>query len=156
MHTPGPAYDTRRGASRHKDVEGYAEAAAILDRQERERALAAVRSAGNREIRVTRGVPSAHQIHSMLADAVGLALADPRHAKAMKEIFGPSLKRAMKFRGFDLQHADTLRLFDTRLRPSVELLEMEARERIEREVAAAMERRTKATIDWEAFEAADR
>ena len=155
MHTQGPTYDTRRGASIHRGVEGYAEADAIEDRRERERALAAVRAAGNRETRVESGAPSAHQINSMLADAVGLALADPTHAAAMKAIFGPVMKRSLAARGFTLKHQDTLRLVDTRLRPSTRLLEYEARERMEKEIADAMERRRKGTVAWAEYEERD-
>ena len=145
MHIQEPTYDTRRGASIHRDVEGYEEANAIEDRHERERALAAVRAAGNREVRVASGAPSAHQLNAMLADAIALALADPQHAGVMKAVFGPALKRSLTSRGFKLKHAPTLRLVDTRLRPSTRLLEYEARERMEQEIATAAKRRRATT-----------
>ena len=145
MHFPAPTHDTRRGSSRYRGAEGYDAADAIQDRHERERALDAVRASAKRGERGGRGVPSAHQIHSMLSDAVGLALDDPKHAKLMKAVFGPAMKRAIQARGFSLKDPETLRLFDTRLRPSVRLLEYEAQERMEREIAAAAKRRRTTT-----------
>ena len=155
MHTPAPAYDTRRGASRHKDVEGYAEAAALADRLERQRALAAVRSAGNRDEREEQRQPTAHQLASLLADAVALALSDPMHAKEMKAIFGPTLKRSLASRGFTLENPATMRLVDTRLRPSQRLLEYEARERMRKDMEAAMRRRREGTVAWAEYERSD-
>ena len=152
MHIQEPTYDTRRGASIHRNVEGYAEAAAIADRLERQRALSAVRAAGNREGREEKGVPTAHQLASLLADAVGLALSDPTHAQVMKTVFGPVLKRSLASRGFSLENEETMRLVDTRLRPSTRLLEYEARERMEREIAEAAKRRRATTTFAETLE----
>ena len=145
MHFTAPTHDTRRGSSQYRSAPGYAEADAIEDPHERERALDAVRAQAIRDARVERGVPTAHQIASMLADAVGLAMQDPQHAHLMKTVFGPAMRRAMKSRGFSLKDPETLRLFDTRLRPSVRLQEFEARERMEREIAEAAKRRQRTT-----------
>ena len=141
MHIPAPSHDTRRGSSRYRYAEGYAEADAIDDNLERQRALDAVRAAALRNERGDGNVPTAHQIASMLSDAVGLALADPQHAAVMKSLFGPAVKRALAARGFTLGDPETMRLVDTRLQPSVRILEFEARERADREIARVMKRR---------------
>lgn len=145
MHMQLPAYDTRRGSSLHRGVEGYADADAIEDRQERERALAAVRSAGNRERRVERGAPSAHQVNAIIADAMGLLIDDPTVHAAIKSRLRECLRRAIRYRNCDPASPEVRRVVLTRMRANPKLLEAEAQERIAAEVEASMERRRSVT-----------
>ena len=141
MHMSLPAYDTRRGSSLHKSVEGYDEANAIDDRIERSRALATVRSAGNRKRRLNTGAPSAHQVTAILSDALALLLDDSTIHAVVRTRLRESLRRAIRYRLRDPDSAEVRRVVLTRMRANPRIIEMEAQDRIEADVAASMARR---------------
>ena len=136
-----PTHDRRRGSSQYRSSPGYAEADAIPDRMERQRALDAVRQAALRDQRPDT-VPSPHQLNAILADAVGLALADPTIRDMVASRLGHHIRRAIRARDMDPRHPETKRLLVTRMRPNPVVIEVEAQERVAEEIAAAKSRRT--------------
>ncbi len=141
QYTIPTPHDRRRGSSMYRAAPGYAEADAIEDRLERQRALDAIRHAADRAERPPV-VPSAHQTAAILADAIGLALADPEIRDLLASRLGHHIRRATRARGLDPRHAETKRVLGQRMRPNPLVEEVERRERIEAEIAAAKRQRT--------------
>ena len=147
MHMQAPAYDTRRGCSLHRGYEGYDEADAIADRRERERALSAVRSAANRDIRASKGTPTPHQVTAILADALGLLIEDTTVHSAIKRRLRECLRRAIRHRDADPDDAEVRRVVLTRMRANPRLVDMERHERIARQVEEERKNRSEAYLE---------
>lgn len=144
MHIP---HDTRRGSSRYLTAPGYAEADSIEDTAARARAIDAVRQRVLREEAGMSNVPSAHQLNSALADALGLALNPHYGSPDVSMVLGRAMRRAMRYRGFDPDDQEIHRRLVIRLRPQQRIQDWEASERIRKEVAEEQARRRLTSTD---------
>ncbi len=138
-----PPHDTRRGAGaeRYFSHPDFAAADAIEDTYERARAIDAIRHAVDREEDARDGLPSAHQINTILADAFALLL-DRRYCTPVIETaLRRALDRSLEYRGHGRQNPEVRRRLDCRLRCHARIEDHEATAQIAREVKEEQVRR---------------